>query len=71
MLAFAPVIAEAIASAYKGAPSEVQGKLRRVVEVWRERNIFEQPIQAAVEGRIEGMFWWRAGFTNSDCGRKS
>lgn len=52
MLAFAPVIAEAIASAYKGAPSEVQAKLRRVVEVWRERSIFEQPIQAAVETRI-------------------
>lgn len=52
VLAFAPVIAEAIASAYKGAPSEVQAKLRRVVEVWRERSIFEQPIQAAVETRI-------------------
>ena len=52
MLAFAPVIADAIASAYKGAPSEVQTKLRRVVEVWHERNIFEGPIQAAVENRI-------------------
>ncbi|CAK7208241.1 hypothetical protein SCUCBS95973_000036 [Sporothrix curviconia] len=52
VLAFAPVIAEAIASAYKGAPSEVQTKLRRVVEVWHERNIFEAPIQAAVENRI-------------------
>ncbi|KAL1900277.1 hypothetical protein Sste5346_002588 [Sporothrix stenoceras] len=55
VLAFAPVIAEAIAAAYKGAPSEVQTKLRRVVEVWRERNIFEQPIQAAVESRIEEL----------------
>ncbi|CAK7204130.1 hypothetical protein SEUCBS139899_006884 [Sporothrix eucalyptigena] len=53
VVAFAPVIAEAIASAYKGAPSEVQTKLRRVVEVWHERNIFEAPIQAAVEARIE------------------
>ncbi|CAK7264113.1 hypothetical protein SEPCBS119000_000833 [Sporothrix epigloea] len=52
VLAFAPVIAEAIASAYKGAPSEVQTKLRRVAEVWHERNIFEAPIQAAVEKRI-------------------
>lgn len=56
MLAFAPVIAEAIASAYKGAPSEVQTKLRRVAEVWRERNIFETPIQAAVEKRIAGTY---------------
>ncbi|KIH88679.1 ABC multidrug transporter mdr2 [Sporothrix brasiliensis 5110] len=53
VVAFAPVIAEALAAAYKGAPSEVQTKLRRVVEVWRERNIFELPIQAAVESRIE------------------
>ncbi|CAK7264092.1 hypothetical protein SEPCBS57363_000895 [Sporothrix epigloea] len=52
VLAFAPVIAEAIASAYKGAPSEVQTKLRRVAEVWHERNIFEAPIQAAVQKRI-------------------
>ncbi|EFX01489.1 ABC multidrug transporter mdr2 [Grosmannia clavigera kw1407] len=52
VVAFSPVIAEAIASAYKGAPSEVQNKLRRVVDVWRERNIFEVPIQTAVETRI-------------------
>ncbi|KAH6689283.1 DUF618 domain-containing protein [Verticillium dahliae] len=32
VLAFAPIIAEALAVAYKGAPAEIQGKLRRVVE---------------------------------------
>jgi regulator of Ty1 transposition protein 103 len=55
LIAFSPVIAEATASAYKGATNEVQQKLRRVVEVWRQRQIFEIPIQDAIEARIEGM----------------
>jgi regulator of Ty1 transposition protein 103 len=40
LIAFSPVIAEATATAYKGATNEVQQKLRRVVEVWRTRQIF-------------------------------
>src|ERR1700760_3569679 len=55
LIAFSPVIAEATATAYKGATGEVQNKLRRVVEVWRQRQIFEQPIQEAIEARIDGM----------------
>lgn len=55
LIAFSPVIAEATATAYKGATSEVQQKLRRVVEVWRQRQIFEIPIQDAIESRIEGI----------------
>lgn len=54
LVAFSPVVAEAMATAYKGAPAEIQAKLRRVVDVWRDRNIFEQPIQAAVEARMDG-----------------
>jgi regulator of Ty1 transposition protein 103 len=54
LIAFSPVIAEATATAYKGATNEVQQKLERVVQVWRERNIFELPIQEAIESRIEG-----------------
>lgn len=55
LLAFSPVIAEATATAYKGATHEVQQKLRRVVEVWRQRNIFEIPIQEAIESRIDEL----------------
>jgi regulator of Ty1 transposition protein 103 len=54
VVAFSPVIAEATATAYKGATSELQGKLRRVIDVWKDRSIFETPIQAAIESRIEG-----------------
>ena len=30
--------------------------MRRVVEVWRQRSIFEKPIQDAVEARVEGVY---------------
>ncbi|KAI9815481.1 MAG: hypothetical protein M1827_002615 [Pycnora praestabilis] len=53
--AFSPVIAEATATAYRGATHEVQQKLRRVVEVWRQRQIFELPILEAVEARIDDL----------------
>lgn len=65
IIAFSPVIAEATALAYKGAPLELQGKLKRVIDVWKERSIFEPPIQAAITGRIEGM--QMRGRTSLDC----
>ncbi|MCJ1321930.1 hypothetical protein MMC15_007275 [Xylographa vitiligo] len=55
LIAFSPIIAEATATAYKGATNEVQAKLRRVVEVWRQRQIFEPTIQEAVEARITDL----------------
>ncbi|KAJ9292859.1 hypothetical protein DTO271G3_8306 [Paecilomyces variotii] len=55
LIAFSPIIAEATAIAYKGASNDIQQKLRRVVEVWRQRNIFELPIQEAVEARIDEL----------------
>lgn len=54
-----------MAIAYKGASNDIQQKLRRVVEVWRQRSIFELPIQEAVEARVDGkhllvffFFFW-------------
>jgi regulator of Ty1 transposition protein 103 len=48
-----------MATAYKGASNDIQQKLRRVVEVWRQRSIFEIPIQEAVEARVDGkLFSW-------------
>ncbi|PVH73622.1 DUF618-domain-containing protein [Cadophora sp. DSE1049] len=55
LVAFSPVIAEATACAYRGATNEVQQKLRRVVEVWRARQIFEMPIQEAIESRLDEL----------------
>jgi regulator of Ty1 transposition protein 103 len=66
LIAFSPVIAEATATAYKGATNEVQQKLRRVVEVWRARQIFELPIQEAIEARIDGRTPQHFGWVHID-----
>ncbi|RDA89039.1 hypothetical protein CP532_0698 [Ophiocordyceps camponoti-leonardi (nom. inval.)] len=55
VIAFSPVVAEATAIAYKGAPTEIQAKLKRVVDVWKDRSIFEAPIQGAIEARLEEL----------------
>ncbi|KAF7590457.1 hypothetical protein BBP40_002861 [Aspergillus hancockii] len=53
LIAFSPIIAEATAIAYKGSSNDIQQKIRRVVEVWRQRAIFEPAIQDAVEARVD------------------
>lgn len=53
LIAFEPLIADATALAYKGASQEVQAKLRRVVEVWRQRGIFDLRIQEQAEKRLD------------------
>ncbi|KND88452.1 hypothetical protein TOPH_06818 [Tolypocladium ophioglossoides CBS 100239] len=55
VIAFSPVVAEAAAIAYKGAPAEIQAKLRRVMDVWKDRTIFELPIQGAIEARLDEL----------------
>ena len=50
--AFSPIIADAVQTAYRSATAEVQTKIRRVVEVWRTRSVFEVPIQDAIENRL-------------------
>ncbi|KAK4502358.1 hypothetical protein PRZ48_005783 [Zasmidium cellare] len=53
LVAFEPIIAEAASLAYKGASQDIQGKLRRVIEVWRERRIFDPQIQTTIEKRLD------------------
>jgi len=48
------IIAEATATAYKGASNDIQEKLGRVVKVWKDRNVFEAPILEAVRTRMNG-----------------
>jgi len=54
--AFSPFVADAASVAYKGAPADVQGKLRRVVDVWRERNIFDKEVLQDLENRLAGEY---------------
>jgi regulator of Ty1 transposition protein 103 len=51
--AYEPILAEATTVAYRGSPSDIQNKIRRVVEVWRTRQIFTQAVQQAVEKSID------------------
>ena len=51
--AFSPLMAEATQTAYRSSTPDIQGKIRRVVEVWRARSVFEIPIQEAIEARLD------------------
>ncbi|PHH51407.1 UPF0400 protein [Ceratocystis fimbriata CBS 114723] len=50
--AFSSTIAEAVSTAYKGAPAEVQSKLKRVIDVWRDRRVFDDAVQADIDRRV-------------------
>ncbi|KAF2646471.1 DUF618-domain-containing protein [Massarina eburnea CBS 473.64] len=47
--AFDPIIVESTSVAYKGSGPDIQNKIRRVIEVWRQRNVFRPPIQDEIE----------------------
>ncbi|KAJ5263983.1 hypothetical protein N7505_007904 [Penicillium chrysogenum] len=49
------IIVDATSAAYKGSPGEYQQRIRRVVEVWRQRSVFDGPILDAVEARIDEL----------------
>ena len=51
---FGGVIAEAMEIAYKGTTNDVQGKLRRVFNVWRERSVFEPVVLGEIDRRLDG-----------------
>lgn len=52
--AFGERAANAMSLAYKGSPQEVQQKLRRVVDVWRQRRILDEQLQKDTEAKIDG-----------------
>lgn len=52
--AFAPLVADGMIAAYKGAPADIQNKLKRVSEVWRQRQVFHLPTQEGIERQIMG-----------------
>lgn len=46
-------MAEATQTAYRSSTQDIQMKLRRLVEVWKQRVTFELPIVNAIEARLE------------------
>ncbi|KAF3010791.1 hypothetical protein E8E13_007983 [Curvularia kusanoi] len=53
--AYESIIAEATTIAYKGSSHEIQNKIRRVVEVWRSRQIFSQQAQQSIEKALNDV----------------
>jgi len=53
--AFSPVIPEAMEIAYRGVTTDVQGKLRRVLDVWRQRGVFPLNILGEIDQRLDGI----------------
>ncbi|CAI6341029.1 unnamed protein product [Periconia digitata] len=47
--AFDPVIVEGSSAAYKGSGPDIQNKIRRVIEVWRQRTVFKPQVQDEIE----------------------
>lgn len=64
VVAFSPIMAEAVATAYKGASMDIQQRIQRVVDVWRDRNVFEEPILEAMYARIQGNSTFLTTCTN-------
>lgn len=52
--AFEPIIVEGTSAAYKGSGPDIQNKIRRVIEVWRQRNVFRLPVQEEIERSLNG-----------------
>ncbi|KAI4106943.1 MAG: hypothetical protein L6R37_001942 [Teloschistes peruensis] len=61
VVAFSPIIAEATATVYRGATTEVQDKIKRTTDVWRTRNVFDKTVQDTVEARIAEIDRSRSG----------
>ncbi|KAF2759197.1 DUF618-domain-containing protein [Pseudovirgaria hyperparasitica] len=59
--AFSPIVAEGTTTAYRSATQELQQKIRRVVEVWRQRNVFDLPVQESIEKGLDEIDKTRQG----------
>ncbi|KAI5796388.1 RNA polymerase II-binding domain-containing protein [Peziza echinospora] len=64
--AFSPIIAEATELAYQ-APPDVQQKVKRVVQVWRQRQIFDPATLDSIDARVEAV---EKGKPTSSTGRR-
>ncbi|KAK7203754.1 RNA polymerase II-binding domain-containing protein [Myxozyma melibiosi] len=50
--AFAPVIADVIENTYRQTNADLQAKIRRVVDVWRQRDIFARSVLDDIQNRL-------------------
>lgn len=59
--AFEGIIIESLELSYKGASTEVQQKLKRVVDVWRHRSVFSRQTVQGLEDKIKSLDAERMG----------
>lgn len=52
---FGTKVAEAASLAYKGGSQDVQQKVRRVIEIWRERRVLDSNTLKDTEATLNGM----------------
>lgn len=55
LVAFSPIIADATVAAFRGAPGDIQTKIRRVVDVWRQRAVFDPTVQQSIERSVDAL----------------
>ncbi|PWW77474.1 DUF618-domain-containing protein [Tuber magnatum] len=70
LTAFSPIIAEATEVAYRNSTPDIQNKIRRVMEVWRQRAIFEPDIQSSIEQRLDDVDKGKNNASSGATGRK-
>ncbi|KAK6358424.1 hypothetical protein TWF730_007758 [Orbilia blumenaviensis] len=54
-IAFSPIMADACEVAYRGSSADIQGKLRRVIQVWRQRGIFDVDVLDGIDARLDDV----------------
>ena len=67
--AFEGIINESLELSYKGASTEVQQKLKRVVDVWRHRGVFGRPTVQGLEDKIKSLDAERTSKTGGGGGK--
>ncbi|CUS14197.1 unnamed protein product [Tuber aestivum] len=70
LTAFSPIIAEATEVAYRNSTPDIQNKIRRVIEVWRQRAIFEPDVQGSIEQRLDDVDKGKSSASSGATGRK-
>lgn len=52
-VAFSPVIVDGVITTIRGAPHEIQEKVRRLVEVWSQRTVFDSSVLSQIGDGID------------------
>lgn len=60
--AFSEIIVDSVVGAYRQVPQNIKDKIKRVVDVWRQRSIFDNSIIDTLEQRINSGVIPKQGF---------